>query len=178
MKTKATEIRNLVEVEVVVARDERGSFQRLFDAVAFNAAGLFGPAVHVNLSHNPVRGTLRGLHYQDRPLPDAKIVSCVRGAIFDVVVDLRRHSPTYGRSHTTILEADDERSIVIPELCAHGFVTLEPHSTVHYVMSVPYVPEMARGIRWNDPHLAIPWPIQPILISAADANLPNSSTAT
>jgi dTDP-4-dehydrorhamnose 3,5-epimerase len=173
MRVVSTPLEGLFEVEFPVTFDGRGSFQRVFDADAFRRQGLFGPAVHVNLSHNPAVRTLRGLHYQAAPRQESKIVTCVSGAIFDVVLDLRPDSETFGQWYGTRLAAADGRSLVVPELCAHGFLTLEAHSIVHYTMSQPYVQDLGRGVRWNDPAFAIDWPLFPSLISERDSTFPD-----
>src|SRR5262249_12099237 len=125
-----------------------------------------------SVSWNTRRGTLRGLHWQDPPHAEEKIVRCTRGAIFDVIVDLRRDSPTFGRWCGAELTADNRVSLYIPTGCAHGFQTLEDGCEVFYLVSAPYAPASARGIRWDDPALGIAWPLRPTAISPHDAALP------
>ncbi len=138
--------------------DERGAFARTFDAEEFAAHGLAATVSQTNLSHNRVRGTLRGLHYQAEPHGEPKLVRCVRGAIFDVAVDLRADSPTHGRWHAEELTAANGRSLYIPAGMAHGFQTLADDCEVLYLMGHRYVAEAARGVRWDDPAFAIGWP--------------------
>jgi dTDP-4-dehydrorhamnose 3,5-epimerase len=160
----------LVEQQPLV--DERGSFARSFCAQEFAAQGLDSRVAQCNLSHNPRRGTLRGLHYQAAPHEEAKLVSCLRGALHDVLVDLREGSPTSRRWTTLPLEAGDGRALYVPAGCAHGFLTLADDTLVQYQMSVPYVPGAARGVRWDDPALGIDWPAQPLLLSERDRGYP------
>ncbi len=149
--------------------DERGFFARTFCRDEFAAHGLDLAIAQCNVSFTAQRGTLRGLHYQVEPHAEAKVVRCVAGAIFDVVVDLRPTSPTYLRWFGTTLDTSNRDALYIPVGCAHGFITLTSDAEVLYQMSAPYVPEAARGIRWDDPKIAIAWPMQPTLISARDA---------
>lgn len=145
-------------IEPTAYADERGFFARLWDPAVLSAHGLNPRLAHCSLSFNRERHTLRGLHYQAPPFAEAKLVGCVRGAVFDVVVDLRRDSPTYCQSVTAELTAANRRFLYIPEGCAHGFQTLAPESEVIYFISAPYVPDAARGVRWDDPAFRIAWP--------------------
>lgn len=138
--------------------DERGWFARTFDAEEMRVRGLDASVVQCNASFNARRGTLRGLHYQAEPHGEPKLVRCVRGAVFDVAVDLRRESPTYCRWHGVELSAENGRSFYIPKGMAHGFQTLSDESEVLYQMGYRYVPEAARGVRFDDPAFAIEWP--------------------
>jgi len=151
--------------------DERGSFTRIFSSAHFQELGLCTDFVEWSQSHNMKAHTLRGVHWQDPP--EIKMVHCVRGAIFDVAVDLRRHSPSFGRHYATILSAENCDILYIPQGFAHGFQTLEEASTVFYHISQAYVPDGACGVRWNDPALAIEWPNphSPIM-SKKDETLP------
>jgi len=155
-----------------VAEDARGSFARTFCRADLAAAGIHFTVEQANLSRNPVRGTLRGLHFQAEPHGEPKIVSCVRGRIWDVAVDIRRGSETYGQWRGFELSPDRACAVHIPQGFAQGFLTLEPDSEVHYLMGAPYVPEAGMGIRWDDPDLAIAWPAPPALLSDRDATLP------
>lgn len=155
-----------------MAEDARGSFARTFCRADLAAAGIPFTVEQANLSRNPVRGTLRGLHFQAEPHGEPKIVSCVRGRIWDVAVDIRPGSPTYGRWRGFELSPESACAVHIPQGFAQGFLTLEPDSEVHYLMGAPYVPEAGMGIRWDDPDLAIAWPEPPALLSARDAALP------
>jgi dTDP-4-dehydrorhamnose 3,5-epimerase len=155
-----------------VAEDARGSFARTFCRADLAAAGIDFSVEQANLSRNAVRGTLRGLHFQAEPHGEPKIVSCVRGRIWDVAVDIRPGSPTYGQWRGFELSPEIACAVHIPQGFAQGFLTLEPDSEVHYLMGAPYVPAAAMGIRWDDPALAIAWPELPALLSERDAALP------
>jgi dTDP-4-dehydrorhamnose 3,5-epimerase len=145
-------------IELEELADERGWFARTFDAEEFKARGLNPLVVQCNASFNARRGTLRGMHYQADPHGESKLVRCVRGAIFDVAVDLRPASATCRRWHGVELSAENGRALYIPAGLAHGFQTLTDESEVLYQMGDPYVPEAARGVRWDDPAFAIDWP--------------------
>lgn len=151
--------------------DERGFFARRFCARAFAERGLEPTLVQGSVSFNTRSGTLRGLHYQASPCEEAKTVYCLSGAIWDVIVDLRPDSATRYRWFAVELRAETGRGLHIPRGFAHGFITLEEGSTVEYLISSDYVPEAARGIRWDDPTLAIAWPRPPAVISARDRAL-------
>ncbi len=173
MRIRPARLSGVFEVELAPARDERGFFARTFCAEEFAAAGLNPRIVQCSLSFNPRRGTLRGLHYQRPPHAEAKLVRCAAGAIYDVVVDIRPESPTYGQWQAFELRGDGLLSLYIGEGFAHGFQTLADDTQVLYAMSEFYHPESAAGINCADPRLAIPWPIaDPIIISAKDRALP------
>jgi dTDP-4-dehydrorhamnose 3,5-epimerase len=145
-------------VDLDLLGDERGWFARTFDAGEFAARGLNPAVVQCNASFNARRGTLRGMHYQAEPHGESKLVRCVRGAIFDVAVDLRGGSPTQRRWHGLELTASNRLAFYIPPGLAHGFQTLTDDAEVLYQMGSAYVPESARGVRWDDPAFAIQWP--------------------
>lgn len=149
----------VVELEPLV--DERGHFARTFDAELFTLHGLNARVVQCSISQNPRAGTLRGMHYQLAPHAEDKLVRVTRGAVHDVIIDLREGSLTRGRAFALELSADDPYSLYVPAGFAHGFQTLREHSEVHYQMSYPYVGEAARGVRWDDPAFAIDWPQPP-----------------
>ena len=136
-------------------------------------AGIDMRIIQTNVSRNPNAGTLRGMHYQARPYEEPKLIQCVRGRIFDVAIDLRCHTPSYKRSVCTVLSAEDNRLFFIPPGCAHGFLTLEGNTDVFYYMGAAFVPDAARGVRWNDPAFEIQWPRPPSLISLRDAAYPD-----
>jgi dTDP-4-dehydrorhamnose 3,5-epimerase len=152
--------------------DERGLFARLFDADAFRAAGLPADFVQASTSYNRRRGTLRGLHYQAEPHAETKMVRCTAGAIFDVLVDARPGSPSFGRWQSFELTGKNRLTLVVPAGFAHGFETLADDTEVFYQMTQPHVAAAERGIIWNDPDLAIAWPLQPTIISERDRALP------
>lgn len=156
-------------VDIAPHADERGHFARCYCAETFARRGVVFAPVQCNLSFNPHRGTLRGLHYQAAPLPDAKLVRCTRGAIFDVAVDLRPGSATRGAWVGVELAAESGRALFVPAGCAHGFQTLRPDSEVFYMMGAPYRADLARGVRWNDPAFAIDWPGPAPRLNARDA---------
>lgn len=160
----------LIEMDRVV--DDRGFFARSFCAAEFAAQGLAAPASQSSVSFNARRGTLRGMHYQEAPHDEEKLVRCTSGAIFDVIVDNRTESLSYRRWWGTELSAANHRSLYIPKGFAHGFITLTDAAEVFYMMSVPYSPGFAAGMRWNDPALGIAWPIAPSVIASRDADYP------
>ncbi len=145
-------------IEPELLGDERGWFARTFDAQEFAAHGCSPDTVQCNASFNAARDTVRGMHYQADPHGESKLVRCVRGRIFDVAVDLRPDSPTFCRWHGVELGEESARAFYIPAGLAHGFQTLEEGCEVLYQMGNPYVPEAARGVRWDDPAFAIAWP--------------------
>ena len=153
-----TPIAGAVLIELEPLADERGSFARTFAVDEFAANGLETRVVQCNTSTNTRAGTLRGLHYQASPHAEAKLVRCVRGSIFDVVVDLRPESPTYCVWYGVELSAANLRMLFVPAGLAHGFQTLEDDTEVLYQMSEEYSAEHARGVRWDDPAFGIEWP--------------------
>ncbi|OEJ66684.1 dTDP-4-dehydrorhamnose 3,5-epimerase [Magnetovibrio blakemorei] len=173
MQITPLKIQGAALVEIERLEDERGYFARSFCRQEFKDAGLDFDVVQSNLSHNAAKGTLRGLHYQDAPKPDPKLVSCIRGAIFDVVVDLRKGSQTYCQWVGVQLTADNAKALFVPPGCAHGFITLCDDALVNYLMGEVYVAALARGVRWNDPAFAIDWPENPVVISERDAAYPD-----
>ncbi len=161
----------VIDVEPVT--DERGSFARTFSRDEFDEHGLNSAVVQCNVSFNRRRGTLRGMHYQADPYGECKLVRCTLGAIYDVIVDLRRASPTYCRWFAVELTADNRRMLYIPEGVAHGFQTLAGESEVFYQMSQSYAPAHARGVRWDDPTFAIRWPDDDRIMSERDRTYPD-----
>jgi dTDP-4-dehydrorhamnose 3,5-epimerase len=160
-------------VEPAMHLDERGSFARLWDAAEFAGNGLIGTLAQSSLSTNPVKGTLRGLHFQLAPNEETKIVTCIRGSIWDVIVDLRPTSPSHLRWHGQILDSHELRSVYVPPQCAHGFLTLTDDVVVAYQISEPYVERLGRGVRWDDPAIGIIWPAEPVVVGARDRAFPN-----
>jgi dTDP-4-dehydrorhamnose 3,5-epimerase len=149
--------------------DDRGFFARLFCEKEFQAHGLPHHLVQVNNSASSEQGTLRGLHFQLSPKQEDKVVRCIRGALWDVILDLRVDSSTFGQWFGHTLSADNRTMMFVPKGFAHGFITLEPNSEVIYFASECYAPESERCVRWNDPMFAIRWPAQPSVISEKDA---------
>lgn len=152
--------------------DERGYFARLYDRDLFAARGLADTVSTTSVSYNRVKGTLRGMHYQVAPYQEIKLVSCIRGAVFDVIVDLRRDSPSYLRWIGARLDAASHTALYIPAGCAHGFITLEDDSVVSYAITGQYHPASARGVRFDDPAFAIDWPLAPAVINERDRTYP------
>jgi dTDP-4-dehydrorhamnose 3,5-epimerase len=169
-----TPIAGAVIVELDRHRDDRGDFVRVFCEKAFADAGLPFRVAQANLSFNPAPFTLRGIHFQAAPHAEAKIVSCSRGRIFDVAVDLRPSSPTYLRWHGVELSADRDRPRLfhLAEGLGHGYLTLEPETEVRYLVSSPYAPEAGSGVRWDDPAIGIDWPAAPASMSERDRGYP------
>jgi len=176
MKFVATPLAGAFVLEVDRHDDDRGGFARIYCAREFTEHGLDARIAQSSLSWNTARGTLRGLHYQVAPHAESKTVRVVAGAIFDVMVDLREESPTRGQWFSTELSAANGRALHIPAGFAHGFLTLADDSVVHYQISDFYVPDAGRGIRWNDPQIAIAWPFAPTCISDRDRELPYMAT--
>ena len=154
--------------------DERGFFARTYDRDELAARGIDPSVVQCNTSFNLRAGTLRGLHFQTAPHGEPKLIRCTRGAIFDVVVDLRRHSPTHRGWFGAELSAENGRALHVPEGLAHGFQTLQDESEVLYMMGHEHVSDAASGVRWNDPVFAITWPeVTERVISARDRAYPD-----
>jgi dTDP-4-dehydrorhamnose 3,5-epimerase len=156
-------------IDIEPRPDERGFFARTFCAREFVEHGLPTDFPQCNLSRNARAGTLRGMHYQAAPHREAKLVRCVRGAIYDVIVDLRSESPTYLQWTGVELTAENARALFVPEGFAHGFVTLRDDSDIFYHMGKSYVADAARGFRWNDRRFGIHWPTAPVALSPRDA---------
>ena len=160
----------LVDLEPLA--DDRGFFARAYCDDEFAARGLRVEWRQCSVSFNARKGTLRGLHYQEAPHEETKLVRCTSGSIFDVIVDIRPHSTFYRRWFGVELTAHNRRSLFIPPGYAHGFVTLSDDAEVYYMISVPHAPEQARGYRWNDAAFGIQWPTTPSVISSRDAAHP------
>lgn len=169
MKITPLNISGAALVEIEPIDDERGYFARSFCGEEFRAAGLDFEVVQTNLSQNVSKGTLRGMHYQATPKPDAKLVSCIKGKIFDVIVDIRPESETFCQWQGFTISEDNRDSLFVPPGCAHGFLTLSDDSVVHYQMGEWFVSDLARGVRWDDPAFGIEWPMAPTVISERDS---------
>jgi dTDP-4-dehydrorhamnose 3,5-epimerase len=172
MRFTPTPIPGAYVIELEPIEDERGFFARAFCQAEFAAHGLEAAVAQCNVSYNRTKGTLRGLHYQAPPHEEAKLIRCTAGAVFDVIVDLRRDSPARGRWYGLELSAGNRRLMFAPRGVAHGFQTLEDNSEVHYQMSAAFNVQAQRGVRWDDPGLAIGWPVHPPIISTRDRELP------
>jgi dTDP-4-dehydrorhamnose 3,5-epimerase len=173
MKFTQLNIAGACLIDVEAHTDERGFFARTFCKEELEQLGLIANIAQCSTSFNARRGTLRGLHYQIAPHEETKIVRCTSGAIFDVIVDVRPESTTFGTWLAAELTARNRRMMYVPEGVAHGFQTLEDGSEVFYQISTGFSSEASRGIRWDDPHLAIPWPIpDDKIISPRDSQFP------
>ena len=170
MKFTEQKIKGVYLIQPEPFRDERGSFARQFCRRELAAHGLDFVICQCNLSGNTRRGTLRGMHYQKDPWPEIKIVSCMQGAVYDVVVDLRPDSPTYLQHITTELSAENGHMLYIPPLCAHGFQTLRDNSVMYYQLGEFFRPEAYDGVRYNDPKLGIAWPVENPILNERDKN--------
>jgi dTDP-4-dehydrorhamnose 3,5-epimerase len=168
MKIETTPIDGLFVLHRPVQRDERGLFSRVFGVDEIAAAGRPTKAVHVNTSTSIALGTLRGIHFQYPPHSEAKIVSCAAGAIWDVGIDLRPGSPTRFQWFGVELTPDNGLSMIVPEGFGHAFITLEPNTTVIYIVSAAYALSHESGINFDDPLLNIKWPIKPTILSDKD----------
>jgi len=172
MEFSPTRLAGAYVIEPVPQTDERGFFARLFCVREFEEHGLNPRVVQCSLSYTRNRGTLRGMHYQTPPACEVKLVRCIRGGIYDVIVDLRPDSPTY-KSHFAIeLTAGNRRALYVPERFAHGFQTIEDETEVFYQMSEFYTPGKADGLRYDDPALGIRWPLPVSDISERDRQWP------
>jgi dTDP-4-dehydrorhamnose 3,5-epimerase len=160
-------------VEREPIQDERGHFSRLWCREEFRTHGLNAAVEQISITFNRKQGTLRGMHYQASPHEEVKVVRCTRGAIYDVLLDLRTDSPTFCRWFAVELAPDDGKMVYVPAGFAHGYQTLADHSEVFYQISEAYRPDLARGVRWNDPAFRIEWPISDPILSARDCNFPD-----
>lgn len=163
-------------IDIQAIEDERGFFARGFCEREMAQHGLQSRIVQANISFNKRKGTLRGLHYQAAPHAETKLVRCTRGALYDVIVDLRPDSPTYLRWVGIELTAESHRALFVPEGFAHGFQVLQDETEVFYQMSERHAPQAERGIRYDDPHIGIDWPLPVVAISDKDARLPYLGT--
>ena len=159
--------------------DDRGHFARTYCAREFAEHGLDPAIAQCSTSFNTRAGTLRGMHYQAEPYAEAKLVRCTRGAVYDVLLDLRAASPSFLRWHAVELTTENGLAVFVPSGCAHGFQTLREASEVFYQISVRFEPEAARGVRWDDPAFGIEWPDAPAgdrTMSGRDASYPDYKT--
>jgi dTDP-4-dehydrorhamnose 3,5-epimerase len=173
MRFSPTAIAGVVVVEIEPHVDERGFFARSWCEREAAAHGIAFGTQQCNISFNGRKGTLRGMHYQVAPHAESKIVRCTAGALFDVAVDIRPESPTFGRHVGVELTSQNRRALHIPAGCAHGFLTLADDTEVLYQMSAFYAPEYARGFRWDDRFFQLTWPGEITVISARDSSYPD-----
>ncbi len=160
-------------VDIEPHQDDRGFFARTWCTQDFEKNGLDARLVQCNVSFNQQRGTLRGMHFQAEPFPEAKLVRCTQGAIFDVVLDLRPDSSSYLKWVGVELTASNRRALFVPAGCAHGFQSLSDNTEVFYQMTEFFHPDLANGVRWNDPAFGIKWPIAVPILSSRDAAYPD-----
>jgi dTDP-4-dehydrorhamnose 3,5-epimerase len=173
MRFNETKVAGAFLIEPEPIGDERGFFARTFCRDEFTAHGLNPCVAQANVSFSARKGTLRGMHYQQAPHQEAKLIRCTRGAIFDVVVDLRPDSPSHRAWFGVELTDANRAMLYVPEYCAHGFLTLTDAAEVAYQMSAPYVAEAARGVRWDDPAFGISWPGEVVVINHRDRGYPD-----
>ncbi len=167
-----TKIDGVIIVELEPKRDERGYFQRVYDDLKFKRRGINLKFVQINQSMSQHKGTIRGIHMQKSPRSEDKLIQCIKGSIFDVVIDLRTKSKTYGQWLGKVLEAN-KKMMFVPRGCAHGFQALENDTIIQYPVSEYYSPRHEIGIRWNDPFFDIKWPIKKAVLSKKDSNWPD-----
>jgi len=172
MKFTETPLSGAYLIEPERLEDHRGFFARTFCQREFAGHGLHTQICQSDISYNHREGTLRGLHFQSSPYTQVKLVKCISGAIYDVIVDLRPASPTFAKWHAAELSADNRAMFYVPEGFAHGYQVLKPGSEVLYQMFEFYKPGADAGVRWDDPHLAIPWPLPQPIMSSRDRALP------
>jgi dTDP-4-dehydrorhamnose 3,5-epimerase len=170
MKFNKTKLNGAYTIDLDKREDERGFFARLFCINEFDGEGMDRNVVQINNSLSKDKGTLRGIHYQLSPKAETKIVRCIKGSLWDVIVDLRPDSPTFLQWFGETLSAENRRMMFVPKGFGHGFITLEPDTEVIYLVTEFYSPEHERGLRWSDPKIGIEWPIEPIIISDKDRN--------
>ncbi len=168
-----TKLKGAFIIEPERVEDERGFFARTWCKREFETHGLNQNLVQCNISFNKKKTTMRGMHYQVAPHKETKLVRCTKGAIYDVIIDLRPDSHTFKQWISVELTSENRKMIYIPEDFAHGFLTLEDNTEVFYQMSEFYAPECARGIRWNDPAFSIKWPVEVRVLSNRDQNYPD-----
>lgn len=173
MKFHPTPLKDAFTIELEKRGDDRGFFARFFCQNEFGGAGLATQFVQVNNSLSGRKGTLRGLHYQLAPAAEVKVVRCIRGALFDAIIDIRPDSPTFGKWFGAELTAENRLMMYVPRGFAHAILTLTDDTEALYLVSEFYSPENERGVRWNDPRFAIAWPIEPSEISPKDAKWPD-----
>lgn len=172
MRFRETDVNDAKLIEPTPHQDDRGRFMRVWCTRELQDNGISFLPVQANMGFSPRKGTIRGMHFQDAPALEAKLVRCTRGVIFDVVVDLRPGSTSYGRWYGAELSAENGRMLYVPERCAHGYQTLEDCTEMYYMTSQLYTPSTARGVRFDDPAFAIQWPLSPTVVSEQDRNWP------
>lgn len=173
MKFTETKLKGAFILELQEMRDDRGYFARTFCTRELEEHGLISDVKQANMSWNDKAGTLRGMHFQFAPYEETKLIRCTQGALYDVIIDLRKGSDTYRQWIGVELSADNHKALFVPRDFAHGFITLTANTEAFYMVSQSYQPGSEGGIRWNDPQFAIDWPIEPEVISEKDAAWPD-----
>lgn len=173
MKINPTKIEGVFIIEPEPREDARGYFARVFAKEELKKSGVDFSIVHINRSLSKEKGTIRGIHYQKPPKSEDKIIQCLAGKIFDVALDIRPESKTFGQWVSEELSPDNKKMLLLPKGCAHGFQTLEENTVVEYFVTEYYSPEFEDGIRYNDPQFGIDWPIKDAILSEKDANWQN-----
>lgn len=168
MKYTETRLKGAFVIELEKREDERGFFARVFDKKELKKIGVDFDVVEASISLSKKKGTMRGMHWQKDPYWEAKIIRCTRGKIFDVIVDLRPESETFKQWFGIEIDAENRKMVYVPKGFAHGFVTLEDNTEIHYQMDQVYSPESATGFKWDDKEFAIEWPIKPTIVSKND----------
>jgi dTDP-4-dehydrorhamnose 3,5-epimerase len=172
MRFMETDIVGAKVIDPTPHQDDRGRFLRAWCAREFAEHGLDFSPVQANLGLGSTKGTVRGMHFQEAPAIEAKLVRCTRGAIFDALVDLRPGSPSYGKWYGVELSAENARMLYVPANCAHGYQTLEESTEMYYMTSAFYTPSAVRGVRFDDPAFGIQWPLVATVVSEQDRNWP------
>lgn len=167
---KEGRIKGVYLIETEPIKDQRGNFARTFCAREFERQGIEFNIVQSNTSFNKKRGTLRGMHYQDKPHEEAKLIRCTRGSVYDLIIDLREDSPTYKQWEAFEISAENKQLIYVPKGFAHGFQTIEDNTEVTYQMSAFYHEASSKGLRWNDPAFGLVWPLDHPILSVKDHN--------
>ena len=172
MHFSETSIGGSIVIDPSPRSDERGRFMRAWCTREFSQYGIECVPVQANMGYSVRRGTTRGMHFQVEPAPESKLVRCTKGAMFDVILDLRPGSLTYGKWYGVELTAANGRMLYLPEFCAHGYQTLEDNTEMHYMTSAFYTPGAVRGVRFDDPAFNIQWPLAATVVSDQDRNWP------
>jgi dTDP-4-dehydrorhamnose 3,5-epimerase len=168
-----TPLKGAYTIDLEKRGDDRGFFARFFCVNEFEKLGLDNKIVQINNSTSKDKGTLRGIHYQLAPKAETKIIRCLKGSFYDVIVDLRKESDTFLKWFGVELNEDNRTMLYVPKGFAHSFITLTDNSEAFYLVTEFYAPQYERGLRWNDPAINIKWPIQPVIISEKDKNHPD-----
>lgn len=168
-----TQLKGAFVIDIVKNEDERGFFSRSWCVDEMKKCGLNSEIRQANISFNKTKGTLRGMHFQIAPYQEAKYVRCTKGSIYDVIIDLRKESPTFKQWIGVELSDRNYKMLYVPENFAHGFITLENNTEISYLMTEFYVPGAGATIRWNDPLFKIEWPLKPVIMSEKDKNQPD-----